>query len=86
MKYTAAIPIIISLAVGFAAGYFTRTNDGFKIANGKIQYEDSKRPIQVIDDRIIVGSLEQRVADIILYEDPNTLRRVTRRIIQYEHQ
>jgi hypothetical protein len=68
-------------ALGAGLGYTLRTNDGFHVNNGVIEYKGIRAPIRVQDDCIVVGTLEERIGNIIV-ESPDEVRRATAYVLQ----
>jgi len=82
-------PYVLGYITCFAAGMMLNScmnSTKYTIKDDMIHYKKATpRSIKVIDDRIVVGTLEQRMVDIV-FEDPYTVRRISEQIINAEIQ
>lgn len=90
MKQTNLVPYILTFASGLLVAQFipscsTKSND-FEITNNTISYQGMyHRPIRVQNEKIIVGTLEDRMRDI-MDEPPGAVKRTAEILINRELQ
>ncbi len=80
--------ILSYVAVGtlsFISGcMFQSQGEDVTIRNGMIEYKNLSRPISIQSDRIIVGTVKERLEDLLL-ESPGVIKKTTEDILEKMH-